>query len=204
MTRVQLSDPYNLIIAGVGGQGNILASKMLGSTLIRKGLIVTTGESLGGTQRGGSVSSHMRISAESSWSPQVPLHAAQMVLGLEPTETLRVLAQYGNPEVKVVCNMRPVHPVSVITGEAEYPKAEDLRRWIEELSSECWFLNATDEAMKMGRAIYLNIIMIGALAGIGVLPLDRDAVEAVITETMSPDKIAVNLKAFDLGRSMVA
>ena len=120
-----------------------------------------------------------------------------------PTETLRALGQYGNPEVKVICNIRPIHPVSVICGEAEYPKDDDLSQWLQELSSECWLLNATDEALKMGGAIYANIILIGALAGTGVLPLDREAFEAVITETMSQDRVDVNLKAFDLGKAMI-
>lgn len=205
MSKVKLGhDPYNLIIAGVGGQGNVLASRLLGQTLLRKGLFVTIGESFGGNQRGGSVSSHMRISADSTYSPMVPHHAAHTVVGLEATETLRILADYGNPEVKVICNTRPIHSVSVISGESRYPKFEELQWWLQELSARCWFLDATDEAMKMGSPIYGNIIMIGALAAIGELPLDREEFGAVIRETMPSDKLAVNLKAFDLGGAMIS
>lgn len=205
MSKPQLNhDPYNLIIAGVGGQGNVLASRLLGQTLLRQGLFVTIGESFGGNQRGGPVASHMRISADSTYSPMVPLNAAHSIVGLEATETLRILADYGNPEVKVISNTRPIHSVSVISGEAKYPEAEAVRGWIRELSAQCWFLDATEEAMKLGSPIYGNIIMIGALAAIGELPLDRTGFEAVIRETLSPDKLSVNLKAFDLGGSMIA
>jgi len=197
-------DPYNLIIAGVGGQGNVLASKLLGQTLLRKGMFVTIGESFGGNQRGGSVSSHMRISPESSYSPLVPYNGAHAVIGLEATETFRILAEYGNPEVKVICNTRPIRSVGVISGEYKYPTVEEIRGWMKELSAQCWFLDATDEAMKLGSPIYGNIIMIGALAGIGELPLDREGFEVVIGENMASDKLTVNMKAFDLGISMVS
>ena len=201
----QLSiDPYNLIIAGVGGQGNILTSKIIGSILIRNGMYVTIGEDFGMSQRGGSVCSHLRISSVSTWSPMVPPNEAHIIIGLEPIETFRLLCQHGNPSVKVLCNTRPIHPLSVISGDTEYPKAADMRKWIEELSAEYWFLDATDEAMKLGRAVYANIIMVGALSEINVLPLDRDEFEVVITETMTREKVDVNLKAFDLGQSMVA
>lgn len=75
-------DPFNLIIAGVGGQGNVLSSRILGQTLLRKGLFVTIGESFGGNQRGWSVSSHMRISSKSTYSPLVPYNSANVVIGL--------------------------------------------------------------------------------------------------------------------------
>ena len=205
MTTVTLPhDPYNLIIAGVGGQGNVLASRVVGNMLSRKGLTVTIGETFGGTQRGGSVMSHLRISAESAYSPLIPKGKAHMVIGLEPTDTLRVLGTYGNPDVKTICNMRPIHPVQVISGELSYPDLEDAKGWIRELSSDAWFLDATDVAMEMGAAILGNIILIGALAGLNELPMDKDSFEKAISMTFSGDKVAVNLKAFDKGIEMIA
>ncbi|MBW2367754.1 MAG: indolepyruvate oxidoreductase subunit beta [Deltaproteobacteria bacterium] len=198
------SDPYNLIIAGVGGQGNILTSKVIGTMLVRKGLMVTIGESFGMSQRGGSVCSHLRISSRDTYSPMVPPNAAHMILGLEPIEMFRLLCQHGNPDVNVIFNTRPVHPVSVIIGNAAYPKIEDMQQWMKALTARTWMLDATDEAIKLGRAIYANIILIGALAGVNVLPVDREAFEAVIAETMPQDKVEVNLRAFDMGQSMVA
>jgi indolepyruvate ferredoxin oxidoreductase beta subunit len=205
MEDIRISaDPYNLIIAGVGGQGNVLASRLLGQTFVRKGLMVTIGESFGGNQRGGSVSSHVRISSRATYSPLVPGYSAHAVLGLEATETFRILSEFGNPGVKVICNTRPIHAISVISGESKYPPYDDIRRWMEELSARCWFLDATGQAMKMGGPIYGNIILIGALAGINELPLDRETFKEVLEETLPPGRVDTNLRAFDLGFSMVA
>jgi indolepyruvate ferredoxin oxidoreductase beta subunit len=196
-------DPYNVIITGVGGQGNVMASRVVGNMLSRKGLNITIGETFGASQRGGSVMSHLRISAGSYWSPQIPKGKCHLVISLEPTEAIRVLMNYGNPGVKVLCNTRPVHAIGVISGEHQYPAMEDISTWIEELSEASWFLEATDRALELGNPILGNIMMIGAAAGIGALPLDREDFEAAIAETLPGDKLELNLQAYDLGVSMV-
>ncbi|PJA50011.1 MAG: indolepyruvate ferredoxin oxidoreductase, partial [Syntrophobacterales bacterium CG_4_9_14_3_um_filter_49_8] len=115
MEKQQLSkDPYNIVITGVGGQGNVMASRLLGNMLVRKGCQVTIGETFGASQRGGSVMSHLRVSAGSVWSPQIPKGRADIIAALEPVEALRVLMRYGNPEVMVLTNTRPLYPVAVI------------------------------------------------------------------------------------------
>jgi indolepyruvate ferredoxin oxidoreductase beta subunit len=204
MNQVNLPyDPYNIIITGVGGQGNVMASRVMGNMLSRQGLQVTIGETFGASQRGGSVMSHLRISTASSWSPQIPRGRCHLVISLEPTEAMRVLASYGNPDVKVLCNTRPVHAIAVISGDQPYPALDDIKSWVAELSAACWFLAATEKAMELGNPILGNIMMIGAAAGIGVLPLARDDFDAVITETMPADKRELNLTAYDLGVKMV-
>jgi len=199
------NDPFNLIITGVGGQGNVLASRILGGICSRQGYAVTIGETFGASQRGGSVMSHLRISEKITWSPQIPKGRAHVVVSLEPTEALRVLAAYGNPEVKTICNMRPVHTIAVISGEAAYPEPDQLRKWIRELSESAWFLEATRAAMVMGNAIFANIMMIGALSATGLLPLDVGAemFENVLTQTLGADKVAANREAFDKGADMI-
>jgi indolepyruvate ferredoxin oxidoreductase beta subunit len=196
-------DPYNVIITGVGGQGNVMASRVLGNMLSRKDLNITIGETFGASQRGGSVMSHLRISSGSYWSPQIPKGRCHLVISLEPTEAIRVLMNYGNPKVRVLCNTRPVHAIGVISGEHHYPSLEEIKAWIQELSEECWFLEATDRALELGNPILGNIMMIGAAAGIGALPLDREDFENAISQTLSSDKVALNLRAYDLGARMV-
>ncbi len=204
MRKPKLShDPYNVIITGVGGQGNVLASRVLGNVLSEKGLQITIGETFGASQRGGSVMSHLRISAASSWSPQIPKGQAHMVIALEPIEALRVLMDYGSPITKVLCNTRPIRPISVISGEVSYPASGDLEKWMAELTQKSWFVNATDAAMKMGNPIYGNIMMIGALAGISELPIDREDFETVISRSMPSQKVKDNLCAYDMGVNMI-
>ncbi len=197
------NDPYNLVITGVGGQGNVMASRVLGNMMSRQGLNVTIGETFGASQRGGSVMSHLRISSESSWSPQIPKGKAHMILSLEPIETIRVLKKYGSPEAKVICNTRPIHPVGVISGDQNYPTLEELRSWIEELTAAAWFVDATDAALKLGDPIFGNIMMIGALAEVSNLPMERSDFETVISQSMPQVKIEANLIAYDTGRELV-
>ena len=196
-------DPYNVNITGVGGQGNVMASRIVGNMLSRKGLSVTIGETFGASQRGGSVMSHLRISTGSSWSPQIPNGKCHLIISLEPTEAMRVLATYGNPNVKVLCNTRPIHAIGVISGDQQYPDLDEITAWVAELSEASWFLDATEKAMELGNPILGNIMMIGAAAGIGVLPLYRKDFEAAVAENLSADKQELNLKAYDLGVGMV-
>lgn len=198
-----IQDPFNLIITGVGGQGNVLASKVLANMLVNKGLKVTVGETFGASQRGGSVMSHMRISGVSGWSPLIPKGRAHMIIALEPIEALRVLSIYGNPETDAIVNSRPAYPVGVICGEQEYPDLEKISHWLEEFSRNHWILPATDEAVKLGAPILGNIILIGTLAGIGILPVEREGFAEVVSKIMPESKLDINLEAFDLGIKMV-
>jgi indolepyruvate ferredoxin oxidoreductase beta subunit len=198
------SDPYNLIIAGVGGQGNVLASRIVGNMLSQRGLFVTIGETFGGSQRGGSVMSHLRISRSSSHSPLIPKGRAHLIMALEPSEALRVLKDFGNPATEVIVNTRPIHPVQVISGELAYPSLDDLRKWTRELSGRAWFIEATDRAVKMGAPVLGNIVMIGALAGLKVLPLEEADLRAYLEGHMTTEKTISNLAAFELGRSLMA
>ena len=202
-TRQFSKDPFNIIITGVGGQGNVMASRILSNMLVRRGYYVTIGETFGASQRGGSVMSHIRVSADSTWSPQIPKGQADIVVTLEPIEAIRVLMTYGNSEVAVLTNPRPIYPVGVISGELNYPTAEEIQESIKDLSARAWFVEATDEAVKLGNPILGNIIMIGALSGTELLPVDRQDFQEVIRESLPAGTLESNLKAFDLGVSRV-
>ncbi len=204
MEKLQLSkDPYNIIITGVGGQGNVLGSRVLSNMLVRKGYYATIGETFGASQRGGSVMSHIRVSAKSTWSPQIPRGRADLIIALEPVEAIRVLMIYGNQKVMVLVNTRPIYPVGVIAGELEYPPLKDIKASVKELSSTALFIDATDEAIKLGNSILANIIMIGAATRMFEFPIDREDFNQVILRSLPESKLDVNLKAFDMGAGMV-
>ena len=124
-------DPLNVIVTGVGGQGNVLVSQFMGRALVRAGYHVTIGETYGASQRGGAVMSHLRISRQAQYGPLIPSGQANVILGLEPVETLRVLAQYGNPAVTVITNSRPVYPLAVAIGAARYPTVDEIMSALE-------------------------------------------------------------------------
>lgn len=196
-------DPYNIIITGVGGQGNVLASRLLGGMLAAKGFMITIGETFGASQRGGSVMSHLRISKESVVSPQIPKGRADAIVSLEPAEALRVLAAYGNPGTLLLTNTHPIHPVGVIKGELEYPPVTEMKEAVERILPAAYFLDATKRALALGDSILTNIVMLGALGRLAVLPFDRDDFKEAIAMRLAPGQVAVNLKAFDEGYGMV-
>lgn len=203
MTEKTLTkDPLNLIITGVGGQGNVMISLAIGSALAREGYVVTVGETYGASQRGGPVMSHVRISRETQYSPLSLEGEADVVLGMEPVETLRILGKYGNPNVITLFNPRPIYSVDVISGDAEYPDLDRLIETIKGLSAKTWVVNATEEAEKMGRPIVANTILIGSLIGLGILPLNREAMESVIRDRF-PKAFELNMKAFDRGMELI-
>ena len=204
MEKNQLpKDPYNIVISGVGGQGNVLAARLLAQMLVLKDYDVTIGETFGASQRGGSVMSHLRVSAKGAWSPQIPKGKADMVISLEPVEAIRIMGDYGNEEARILVNDRPIYPVGVIAGEQTYPEKEEIEGALKDLSHHVWFVDATEEAMKLGNPILGNVIMIGAACGLGILPVGREEFAAVMAETMAADKQGINLVAFDSGLGKV-
>lgn len=189
------ADPYNIIITGVGGQGNVLASRMLGQIMTRQGYWVTIGETFGASQRGGSVMSHLRISLQGAWSPQIPRGAAHFLLSLEPVETFRVLAAYGNPETRVIWNTRPIQPASVIAGEAAYPDRQTIEDGLAQITARHWPIDATTLAQKLGNPILGNIMMLGALAAVSGLPISQADFAAVLGQMMPAKKVPINIEA---------
>jgi indolepyruvate ferredoxin oxidoreductase beta subunit len=197
-------DPFNVVVCGVGGQGNVVASQLMGAILVAQGFKVTIGETYGASQRGGSVMSHVRISRTSQLPPLMPPGAAHLVIALEPTEAARVLAQFGNPETVSVVNTRPVHPVDVIAGDIPYPDVDALLGKIESLGSEVRFIRATEKALELGNPILANIILIGAVAGAGLLPIRAEMLDRAVADYMSPDKVDINRKAFEIGVALIS
>ena len=192
-------DFQNVIITGVGGQGNVLASQILAQMMMNQCFKVTIGETLGVSQRGGSVMSHLRISRGRRLSPQIPEGGADLILTLEPAEGLRVLGPYGNPGTLMVANTKPVYPIGVLAGETEYPPVETITQKIKGLTAGLWTLDATRIGAEMGAPILANIALLGAAAGLNLLHCDRFAFQRVIREIMPDAKAEANLEAFDRG-----
>lgn len=200
--KIQL-DPLNLIICGVGGQGNILISRLLGRTLTGKGAFVTIGETFGAAQRGGEVFSSVRISQKRYYGPLMPEGEAHIIMSMEPLETLRILRKYGNPDVASLTNFQPIQPVNVLSKKAEYPNPNKLKEVIQGLSKSSWFINATEMAIELKAQIAINIIMIGALIGTKLLPITLEEIQESIRETFPPSKVDLNLQVLSKGHKAV-
>lgn len=193
----------NIVIAGVGGQGNVVASEVLATALSRAGYRVSVGETFGASQRGGSVMSHVRAAREATPGPLIPKGLADIILGFEPLETLRLLADYGRETTRVVVNPRPVYPLAVQQGQATYPEAGTLMAKLTGLAAEVLTVDATGLARQAGDMRAQNLAMVGALVGSGWLPLDAATVERVLGERFADDVLTLNVEAFRLGLEQV-
>jgi len=198
-----MKEPYNIVITGVGGQGNVLASLLVGAVLVEKGYKVTIGETYGASQRGGSVMSHVRISRIQQYGPLIPPGLADLVIALEPAEAVRVLVQYGYQNTVSVVNTRPVHPVDVISGSMEYPSLDALFERIESLSKKAYFVGATETALELGNPILANITLMGAVCGLNLLPIVAEDIEKAVKTYLSSDRVEMNRIAFLAGQQLV-
>ncbi len=193
-------DPFNVVIAGVGGQGNVLASLILGRYFVRQGDKVTIGETYGVSQRGGSVMSHLRVSRKKQFAPIIPKGEADLVIALEPVEALRILDDFGNPDIDLIVNLRPVYPMAVLSGECIYPPLEDIKNALRLYSRHFWTINATATALKLGNAILANIVMLGAVLETRVLDIQEAFFLEALKDSLPETAIEKNLQAFNEGR----
>ncbi len=192
-------ESLNVIIAGVGGQGNVVASDILATALARQGYQVSVGETFGASQRGGSVMSHVRASRSTAPGPLIPKGFADVVVGFEPLETLRIVVEYGRESTRVVVNPRPVYPLSVQTGDATYPEPDQLVATLRQVASDVRVVEGTELARVAGDIRAQNVAMLGGLVGTGWYSIDPAEVEAVLEERYGDEMLRLNRDAFRLG-----
>ncbi len=193
----------NLVITGVGGQGNVLASQIIGRAAVDRGYKITIGETFGLSQRGGAVMSHVRLSENRTTGPLIPPNMAHLVIGLEPLETLRILKAFGNPETVFITNSRPIYPLNVIAGDVEYPDIEWIRDVISRSSARLYWLDATPRAVDLGGPIMLNMILLGALCALPAFPLDARDIEKVLTAFLPEPRLPANIEALKVGEELI-
>ncbi len=190
----------NIIISGVGGQGNLLASQILAKAAMNHGYTVRIGETHGMAQRGGAVTSHVRLG--NIYGALVPEGKCDYLLGFEPVEALRQVKFMKKDGIAVV-NEKPVVPVTVSIGDAEYPNPEEV---LKKLESHCKVhrFDAYKIAKKLGKPIVMNIIMLGALCKVGEkLPFTKDELSNVLKERVPEKFLDLDLKALEEGYNVL-
>ncbi len=192
-------DPMNIIISGVGGQGNILASDLISRAFCADDYFVSVGETYGATQRGGSVFSHVRLSQKHLYGPLIPMGEGHVIIGFEPLEAYRSLLDYGHEHIRVVMNDRPFYPLDTLRKHSLYPDLQKLISNITKLSAELKIIKGTELASTAGHPQTQNVVMVGGLAGLNWLPLEKKKYIAAIEEIFSNAKLELNIKAFELG-----
>ena len=185
----------DILICGVGGQGTVLASKILAAAAMAEGMTVHSAETIGMAQRGGSVTSHVRIGDRVS-SPLIPFGSADLLLAFEPAEAVRNL-KYLKPEGIVITNTVPMKPVTEGLRPSGYegPVMTDYLRG----KCSCLFVDAEQMSALFGSGKFFNVVMLGVAAGSGRLGLSPDTLRQEIARRV-PDRFReINLQAFEAG-----
>lgn len=194
---------FSVYMSGVGGQGLVLLSNVIGAACASAGMRALTGEQHGLSQRSGSINVHMRI-GERIRSPLIPIGGADALLALEALEALRYV-EYLRPGGIVLMNSRVQHPVSETARhmkdkQAKYFSAEDVRARLSQVTDKVSMIDAPSLATEAGSPLTENIVMLGALSTIEAFPVPTDALKASVAENVPKKAVDMNLRAFGLGR----
>jgi indolepyruvate ferredoxin oxidoreductase beta subunit len=185
-----------VVFIGVGGQGNLLASRLLGEAALSSSIPAVVSEIHGMAQRGGIVESAVLLGEVSS--PIVSNGEADVFVGFEPLETLRGLTKC-NKETVVITNIQPLPPFTVSVGQGTYPPVDKMLDLIQPKVKKVIALRGNALAEEAGNPLSLNMVMLGALIGSGTIAVGADAMRQIIAETTKKAFLESNLKAFDLG-----
>lgn len=184
----------DILICGVGGQGTVLASKLIAAAAMEEGNVVHSAETIGMAQRGGSVTSHVRIGE--AYSPLIPKGKCEVIISFEPAEAVRNLS-YLKKDGLVIVNVTPVKPTTESLHETGY----DGREMIAYLKEKCSVIVVDSEQLcaQLGSNKYLNVLLLGVAVGSGVLGISKEAVQKEI-EARVPEKFVENNRlAFESG-----
>jgi indolepyruvate ferredoxin oxidoreductase beta subunit len=189
-------DTKRLVMVAVGGQGNLLASSVLGEAALLAGVPMRMSEIHGMAQRGGVVESALIFG--DAQSPIISDGDADVLMGFEPAETLRALGKCNARSV-VITNLAPLMPFTVNIGMGVYPDLKKLQEMIRAKTARLIAFNATTLAREAGNVLSVNMVLLGALTQTGVLPLTAEHVKAAMRRKTKAAFLDGNLKAFEMG-----
>ena len=183
-------------ITGVGGQGTVLATSLIGQAALMTGINVNVSEVHGMARRGGVVESAVTLG--DLISPIISDGEADILLGFEPAETLRALSKCSNKST-IVTNTHPLPPFTVSIGQGKYPDVDDLLAKLKKRVKNLVALDADKLAHQAGSVLSLNMVMLGALSRHSDLPVGPKELKKAIKENTKKKFLDINIKAFDLG-----
>lgn len=193
---IQAFDAVRIFFTGVGGQGTLLATRMVGEAALAEGLPVTMSEIHGMAQRGGVVESSVVIGKV--FSPTIPDGEADILMAFEPLEALRAIPKC-HAESLIIASTAPIVPFTVAVGQSTYPEVAELEQAIKEKVPNLLWLDAVELARKAGSERASNTVLVGVLAGTGRLPIARSSWEEALQKTLPSRLVEINRQAFEAG-----
>ncbi len=189
----------NCLLCGVGGQGVVLASKLIAYAAMEKGLNVRTSETIGMSQRGGSVVTHVRM-GETVHSPMIPKGSADVIMAFEPAEAVRNLSYLKEGGVMVV-DKKAVKPVTATLTQSKYDGQEELT-YLKKKVKNLYIVDGDEICEQAGSSKVLNVVLLGVALGSGVLNIPLDDMKEEIKKHVKPQFVEMNIKALELGANL--
>jgi indolepyruvate ferredoxin oxidoreductase beta subunit len=188
------------LLCGVGGQGTVLASRIIAAASMQKGLFARTAETIGMAQRGGCVVSHVRV-GESVPSPMIPPGQADVIIGFEPGEAVRCL-NYLKPGGTVIVCSKEVQPITASLAGTDYSGA-DMIAFLKKHVEKCYVLDPDMICRECGSSKVINVALMGAMAASGAMDLTLEDVEKALELKVRPQFLEMNKKALRLGADCI-
>ena len=195
-SETKVSSAVRIFFTGVGGQGTLLATRMVGEAALEEGLAVTMSEIHGMAQRGGVVESSVVIG--NAFSPTIADGEADILMAFEPLEALRALPKCHGKSL-IISSTIPIVPFTVAVGQSTYPELAALHDSIKEKVSDLIWLDAVELARKAGSERASNTALVGVLAGTGRLPIAKGSWEEALKRTLPPRLLEINRRSFEAG-----
>ena len=184
----------NVLLCGVGGQGTVLASKLMAAAAMDKGMNVLTAETIGMAQRGGSVTSHLRM-GDNIYSPLIGKGQADIILGFEPGEAVRMLPYLKNDGI-IIVNTRPVRPVTGALTGVDYTGKEMLE-YLKSKTENIITVDSDKAVEDLGSPKVLNVVILGAAIESGILDITKEEIKKAILNKVAPKFHEQNMRAVD-------
>lgn len=184
------------LLVGVGGQGTVLASKIIAQTAMGNHTFVRTSETIGMAQRGGCVVSHVRLDAKNC-SPSIPMRMADLIIGFEPAEATRSIG-FLKPDGRILVNINPIIPVTASLEGSSY-KVNDIIDYLRNVRNKVVFVDGQKLCKAAGSTKVLNVIMLGVAIKEELLPFSKEEVLHTIKENLPERFIELNSKALEVG-----
>ena len=189
----------NCLLCGVGGQGVVLASKLIAYAAMEKGLNVRTSETIGMSQRGGSVVTHVRM-GETVHSPMIPKGSADVIMAFEPAEAVRNLSYLKEDGVMVV-DKKAVKPVTATLSQSNYDGQAELS-YLQKKVKHLYIIDGDEICRQAGSSKVLNVALLGVALGSGVLDIQLDEMKEELKKHVKPQFVEMNIKALELGANV--
>jgi indolepyruvate ferredoxin oxidoreductase beta subunit len=192
--------PYNIYISGVGGQGIIKTSTVIGEAAMKSSMPVVMSEVHGMAQRGGGVSTELKIGG--AYSPIIEKGSADILISFEPIEALRAIPKISD-KTSVVVNVSPIYPFNLRASEISYPDIGSVVKELKNKSLEVYAIEADTIAKESGHILSMNMVMLGCATAVKEFPLTKKNIINSMVANLPEKSLDINLKAFESGFNVV-